>query len=353
MILFVMKNCKLLAFILLAVLIVRCGDSKKLFSIDNSSLKPEYNLGETLNLKIKNTQNESIDSVLYLLNDKKLGSIKTNLKFSMPLKDQKLGIQFLIAKVHFNGKIEIDSTQIEITSNVKPKALNYTLVNTFAHDTTSFTEGFEFYNDTLYESTGQEGNSYFRKYDYKSGKIFKQINLDKLYFGEGISFLNGKLYQLTWENKEGFIYDAKTLIKEKNFTYDTKIKQGWGLTNDGKNLLQSDGTEKIWTLNPDDLSVIDFISVYTGSTKIEQLNEVEYVNGKLFANIWHKNAIAVINPKNGAVEGILDVAKLVKLVKNTTEERVLNGIAYNPTTKTFFIVGKNWNKMFEIKIEGF
>lgn len=348
-----MKKCNWLAVILLAVLVISCGDSKKIFSIDNSGLKSEYNLGETLNLKIKNTENEAIDSVLYLLNDKKIGSVKANSKFVKALKEEKLGIQFLIAKIHFNGKIEIDSTQIEITSNVKPKALTYTLINTFVHDTTSFTEGFEFYNDTLCESTGQEGNSYFRKYDYKTGKVFKQINLDKIYFGEGISFLNGKLYQLTWENKEGFIYNAKTLVKEKNFTYDVKIKQGWGLTNDGKNLLQSDGTEKIWILNPSDLAVIDCISVYTGGTKIEQLNEVEFVNGKLFANIWHKNAIAVINPKNGAVEEILDVAKLVKLVKNTTEERVLNGIAYNPKTNTFFIVGKNWNKMFEIKIEGF
>lgn len=348
-----MKNCNLLAFILLTFLVVGCGETKKLFSFESSSVKPKYLLSESLNLKLLNLDNQSIDSVSYLINSKKIGSVKGNTNFKFLLNNEKLGEQFLIAKVHFDGKIEIDSTNIEIVSSVQPKEIKYTVINTFAHDTTSFTEGFEFYNDTLFESTGQKENSYFRKYSYKTGEIYKQTNLEKNYFGEGITFMNGKLYQLTWQDKEGFIYDAKTLKKEKNFTYDSKISEGWGITNDGKNLIQTDGTDKIWTLNPTDLSVIDFISVYSGDTKIDQLNEVEYVNGKIFANIWHKNAIAIINPKNGVVEAIVDLSKIIKLVKNSTEENVLNGIAFNKKNNTFFIVGKNWNKMFEIKIEGY
>ena len=185
-----------------------------------------------------------------------------------------------------------------------------------------------------------------RKYDYKTGKIYKQVDLDAKYFGEGITFLNNKLYQLTWEEKTGFIYNANTLKLEKSFAY-TKDIEGWGMTNDGKNIYQSDGTEKIWTTNPDNQEMVDYINVYSGKTKIKAINELEYINGKFYANVWQKDAIAVVNPSTGAVEGILDMSGLRKLISVTSED-VLNGIAYNPKTKTIFVTGKNWDKMFEI-----
>jgi glutaminyl-peptide cyclotransferase len=200
----------------------------------------------------------------------------------------------------------------------------------------------------LYESTGQKGSSYLRKYDYKTGKIYKQIDLESNYFGEGITFVNGKLYQLTWQEKTGFIYDAKTLKLEKTFTYEKDI-EGWGMTNDGKYIYQTDGTEKIWKMDPETRKMIDYINIYSGNSKIKAVNELELVDGKFYANVFEKDAIAVINPTNGAVEGILDMSGLRKLV-NVTAQDVLNGIAYNPKTKTFFVTGKNWNKMFEIKI---
>jgi glutamine cyclotransferase len=121
------------------------------------------------------------------------------------------------------------------------------------------------------------------------------------------------------------------------------------MTNDGKNIYQSDGTEKIWTTNPKDLKMLDYINVYSGKTKIKSINELEFINGKFYANVWQKDAIAVVNPANGAVEGIIDLSGLRKMVKNTTAE-VLNGIAYNPKTKTIFVTGKNWDKMFEITV---
>ena len=346
-----MKKHNHLAFILLALFIVGCGDSKKLFTIDINQSKNQFSLNETIKLKVKNSENAKIDSVSYSIDSKKIGKSISNNGFDFSLKNEKLGEQIIIANVFYEGNKEIDSLNIEIISDIKPRSLKYTLVNTFKHDTSSFTEGFEFHKDTLYESTGEKGNSYFRKYNYKTGQVYSQKNLDAMYFGEGITILNNKLYQFTWQQKVGFVYNLKTLEKEKDFTFDSKISEGWGATNDATNIIQSDGTNKIWFLKSDDLSVINSISVYSGETKIESLNEIEYVNGKLFANIWHKNAIAQINPKNGAVEGILDVSKLVKLVSNTSEERVLNGIAYNSKTQTFFIVGKNWDKMFEIKIE--
>ena len=218
----------------------------------------------------------------------------------------------------------------------------------YSHDTASFTEGFEFHNDTLNESTGQKGTSYYRKYDYKTGKIYKQIDLDSKYFGEGITFINNKLYQLTWQEKTGFIYNANTLKLEKTFAFDKDI-EGWGMTNDGKNIYQSDGTEKIWKMNPENQKMIDYVNVYTSSTKIPKINELEWINGKIYANVWQKDAIAVVNPVSGAVEGILDFSGLRKFIKYPNAD-VLNGIAYNPKTKTIFVTGKYWDKMFEITV---
>jgi glutamine cyclotransferase len=264
------------------------------------------------------------------------------------LKDQKLGYQNLKALVYYEGENSEATARIELVSNVQPKLLQYKIVNTYPHDTAAFTEGLEFYKDTLYESTGQKGSSFFRKYDYKTGKIYKQVDLDSKYFGEGITFLNDKLYQLTWQEKTGFIYNANTLKLEKTFAYDKDI-EGWGMTNDGKYIYQTDKTEKIWKMDPDTQKMIDYINVYSGESKIKSINELEWINGKIYTNVWQKDAIAVVNPSNGAVEGILDLSGLRKLTK-TTPDDVLNGIAYNPKTKTIFVTGKNWDKLFEITV---
>jgi glutamine cyclotransferase len=347
-----MKKYNLLSIILLGITLTNCGDTKKsensLFTFNNSEFKQKYITTDALNLSVLNPNTKAIDSVIYYINDKKIGSSKGADQLSFPLKEQKLGYQNLKALVYYEGENAEATARVELVSNVQPKLLKYKIVNTHAHDTLSFTEGLEFYKDTLYESTGQKGSSYFRKYDYKTGKIFKQVDLEDKYFGEGITFLNNKLYQLTWQEKTGFIYNATTLKLEKTFAF-TKDIEGWGMTNDGKNIYQSDGTEKIWTSNPENQQMLDYINVYSGDTKIKAINELEWINGKIYANVWQKDAIAVVNPTSGAVEGIIDLSGLRKFVKNTAAE-VLNGIAYNPKTKTIFVTGKNWDKMFEITV---
>jgi glutamine cyclotransferase len=345
-----MKNYNFLFIILLGITLVNCGDTKNvensIFTIDNSNFKPQFLSNDALSIGVLNPNNKEIDSIIYYVNEVKVGIKKGNDKLSFSLKDQKLGYQYLKALVYFGGENSVATERIELVSNVQPKLLKYKILNTFQHDTASFTEGFEFHNDTLCESTGEKGASYFRKYDYKTGKIFKQINLDSKYFGEGITFINDKLYQLTWQQKTGFIYDAKTLKLEKTFTY-TKDIEGWGMTNDGNYIYQSDGTEKIWKMDPKNQNMIDNINVYSGSSKIKAINELELIDGKFYANVWQKDAIAIVNPQSGAVEGILDMSGLRKFLKVTPED-VLNGIAYNPKTKTIFVTGKNWDKMFEI-----
>ncbi|MEG2103282.1 MAG: glutaminyl-peptide cyclotransferase, partial [Flavobacterium sp.] len=293
---------------------------------------------------------KEIDSVAYFVNDKKVGSKKGNKKFKFELKDQRLGYQYLKATVYYGGNSSDATKRIELVSSVEPKLLNYKVINTYPHDTKAFTEGLEFYDGVLYESTGQKGDSYFRSVDYKTGKVIKQVDLPKEYFGEGITFINGKVFQLSWQEKTGFIYDAKTLKLEKTFTYDKEI-EGWGMTNDGKYIYRSDGTEKIWKMDPETQKLIDYINVYSGASKIKAINELELIDGKFFVNVFQKDAIAVVNPTSGAVEGILNMSGLRKqLAPSITIEDVLNGIAYNPKTKTIFVTGKNWDKMFEITV---
>ncbi|WP_395053184.1 glutaminyl-peptide cyclotransferase [Flavobacterium sp.] len=353
-----MKKYNLLAFILLAITIMSCGDTKNYFSINESKLETQYNPSDLLLLSVINNENETIDSVVYAINNKKIGSSKNSGDFKFELKNQKLGYQNITASVFFNGKTEIDSTRVELVSNLKPKLLDYEIVNTYPHDIKAYTQGLEFFNDTLYEGTGNgagngtgiRGISSLRKTDYKTGKVYKKVELGEDYFGEGITILNNKVYQLTWLNNEGYVYNATTFEKVKTFQYFKKI-EGWGLTNDGKNLYQSDGSEKIYKLNPNDLKEVDYINVYYLTDKVKQINELEWVEGKIYGNIYGKDAIAIINPLNGMVEGIVDLSKLEKLITKLPDTDVLNGIAYNKKTKTFFVTGKNWDKMFEITIK--
>jgi glutamine cyclotransferase len=347
-----MKKYNSLLVILLALIVASCGGSKKdnenLFSFDTAAFKEVYQPNEMAILSVLNPQNKKIDSIIYYANDLKIGSKKDNEKISLSLSDKKLGYQNIKALVYFEGENVETTTRIEVVSSIEPKLLNYNIVNTFPHDTLAFTEGFEFYRDTLIESTGQKGASHFRKYDYKTGKVHKQVNMDSQYFGEGITVINNKIYQLTWQSNVGFIYDANTLKQIKTFPYDKPI-EGWGMTNDGKHIYQSDGTEKIWKMNPETQKMEDYINVYTNTNKIKSINELEWIDGKIYGNIWQKDAIAVINPITGAVEGVLNLAGLRSKIKFAGAE-VLNGIAYNPKTKTIFVTGKNWDKMFEIRV---
>ena len=347
-----MKKYNHLSIILLVSLFVGCNGSKsateKYFSFDESKFKSEYSNDDSLSLRLLNGENKKIDSIVYFVNDKNIGSKKNLENLTFSLKDQKLGYQNLKALVYFEGENQEITSRIELVSNVTPKLLNYKIVNTFPHDTSSFTEGLEFFRDTLFEGTGLRKFSKLLKTDYKTGKIYKSVKLDDMYFGEGITIINNKLYQLTWEEKKGFIYNIDTWKVEKTFDYDKPI-EGWGMTNDGKVIYQSDGTEKIWKMNPTNQKMIDYVNVYSGSSKIKSVNELEYINGKIYCNIWQKDAIAVVNPENGKVEAIINLAGLRKFIKHP-EAEVLNGIAYNPKTKTIFVTGKKWEKLFEITV---
>ena len=300
-------------------------------------------LGDTLNLNIANPKQLAITNVSYQLDGQPIEK-------DMVLNNVTLGEKTLTAKVTYDDKTETLTKSIKIYNNIIPSIYSYEIVNTHPHDITSYTQGLEFYNGELYESTGQYKESKLRKVNFETGEILKNIDLSDNFFGEGLTVLDEKLYQLTWKAKRGFVYNVNTFEKISTFNYGTS-KEGWGICNDGTTLYKSDGTEKIWLLNPENLTEKSHIEVYTEKGKIPSLNELEWIDGKIFANIYQRNGVVIINPKTGGVEGVIDFKPLRKLVTQHNKLDVLNGIAYHPERKTIFVTGKNWDKLFEVKIK--
>ncbi|MFS4481486.1 glutaminyl-peptide cyclotransferase [Hyunsoonleella sp. 2307UL5-6] len=342
-----MKIYKLLTFISLLLIIVSCGSNsnqkKNFFSITTNAKKGNISIDESLKLSVENKKNHSIDSVIYKLNGKTI-SEKTNLK------QHKLGKHPIEAIVYFNGgETQTATSSITILNNKSPNIYKFKIINEYPHDITSYTQGLEFYNGKLYESTGQYKESKLRQVNYKTGEIEKNINLADAYFAEGITILNDKIYLLTWKAKTGFVYNVDTFKKESSFSYGKSV-EGWGLTHNDTHIYKSDGSENIWLLNPETLIEESNIQVYTNKGKITDINEMEWINGKIYTNRYQRNGVAIINPKNGAVEGVIDFTPLKNKVTQHDKLDVLNGIAYNPETKTIFVTGKRWDKLFEVEI---
>ena len=175
------------------------------------------------------------------------------------------------------------------------------------------------------------------------------VKLADQYFGEGLTILNNKIYQLTWRENTGFIYNLETMEQTGTFVYG-KSKEGWGLCQDGVNIYKSDGTDKIWTLNPNTLAEKDYIEIFTNTSKISSVNELEWVEGKIYANVYQQGSIAIINPQNGAVEGVINLTDLKDKVTQHPKLDVLNGIAYKGEENILYITGKNWDKLFKVEI---
>jgi glutamine cyclotransferase len=253
--------------------------------------------------------------------------------------------------------IETENGTKEITKNIrvfaanKPKVFTYKLIQTYPHDINAYTQGLEFVGDTLYESTGQYGASSIRKVNYKTGEVIQKLPLDNAYFGEGITYINGKIIQLTWKKKLGFVYNTSDLTLDTSFKY-TQSPEGWGLCTDGKLLYKTDGSQKLWTLDPTTYKEIDSKDIVTHNTYLSKVNELEYANGMIYGNTYqfNKDVVVIIDPKTGIVNGVVDFSGLKKRVQQHNRLDVFNGIAYHPKRNTFFVTGKYWDKLFEVKI---
>jgi glutamine cyclotransferase len=338
-----MHSYKLLTFIGLSVLISACGSTTKSnFSIKTNSETSIISNAETLSIELLNPNNKKFDSIQLTLDTKKITA-------SVNLSAMPLGEKLIKAKVFYDDTFEVALKKVIVVNSEAPKLYTYEIVNTYDHDITSYTQGLEFYNGELYESTGQYGESKLRKLDYKNGTVLKNINLSTAYFGEGLSVLNDKIYQLTWKEGRGLVYDVNSLEQVETFNYG-QSKEGCGLCNDGQKFYKSDGSEYLWFLNPTTLAEEGSLQAYTNKGKLTNLNELEWVDGKIYANRYQKNGVAIINPENGAIEAVIDFKALKAKVTKHQGLDVLNGMAYNQKTKTLFVTGKRWDKLFEVKI---
>ena len=231
----------------------------------------------------------------------------------------------------------------------------YEIVNTYKHDQRAFTEGLFYHDGFLYESTGQEGKSNLRKVELETGKVLDQYNLPPDLFGEGISLFNGKIYQLTWRAEHGFVYDLNGFKLLSEFNYKG---EGWGMTTDGKQLIMSDGTHVIRFIEPEKFETQRTITVFREDGQpLMNINELEYIKGEIWANVWHSesinkpNHIARIDPQTGRLLGWINLDGISPEDVERGDENTLNGIAYDAEGDRIFVTGKNWKRLFEIKVK--
>jgi len=229
--------------------------------------------------------------------------------------------------------------------NSKPLLYTYNIVNVYPHDKNAFTQGLIFDNGTLYESTGLYGYSTLRRVELETGKILQLYNLPNQFFGEGITIFDDKIIQLTWRSKKGFVYDKHTFELLQDFSYPT---EGWGITHNGSLLIMSDGTATLYFLDPETFGKVGQIEVHDDGP-VTELNELEYIHGEIYANIWKKEKIAVINPQTGRVKGWIDL-KGIQDSETRDTDNVLNGIAYDAKEDSLFVTGKRWSQLFEVKL---
>ncbi len=224
----------------------------------------------------------------------------------------------------------------------------YTVVKAYPHDTSAFTQGLEYVDGFLYEGTGMKGQSSIRKVDLETGQVLRKMDVDANFFGEGITVFGNQLVELTWQSKTGFVYDKATFRMQRSFGYS---QEGWGLTHDSKQLIMSDGTSTLHFWEPKEFRELRKITVHDGKTEIDHLNELEYIDGEIYANIWETDRIARISPADGHVIAWIDLSGILSQsdrIKNNVD--VLNGIAWDAKGKRLFVTGKWWPKLFEIKL---
>lgn len=228
-----------------------------------------------------------------------------------------------------------------------PAEYTFIIVRAFPHDTSAYTQGLAYRDGFLYEGTGLNGRSSLRKVNLETGAVVQRVDLEPEFFGEGITIFRDKIVQLTWKSHIGFVYDLKSFHLVQQFSYSG---EGWGLATDSRELYMSDGTSDIRVLDPETFGEKRHFKVHDGPKPIDQLNELEFVEGQIFANVWHTNRIARISTKTGAVVGWIDLTGLLSSVFHLESEAVLNGIAYDSARKRLFVTGKLWPSVFEIKL---
>ncbi|MVN21166.1 glutaminyl-peptide cyclotransferase [Mucilaginibacter arboris] len=325
---------------------------------DNASLSINLEAGSNVSagkdvlLQINAPQGYQVDSVVYQLDNNRLGAKKDLSAFTLKTDTLPLGIKQITATVYQGKSGTPVSTNIVLLAAKAPEELTYQVEKVFPHDTACYTEGLEYHNGFFYESGGDYGHSSLRKVDVATGRVLQSVKLNPLYFGEGITMISDKIIQLTYKEQIGFVYDAKTFKQLSTFSY-TVGREGWGLCFDGKRILNTDGSNRIYFLDKNKYTLTGSIDVYDDKGQIDNLNELEYIDGKIYANVYTKDTILAINPKTGAVMQRIDMKNIYPMEQRPANtdpgNDVLNGIAYDAATNRIFVTGKKWGKLFQVK----
>lgn len=325
---------------------------KKFDNIEFSSPSRDetFTIGDEVNieLKISNPQTQPDSVQLFARNDKISVLVNGQQNFSWISNVDKVG-RTSLRTVAFYGDSLTETTSVNVTflSDIQPGMVEFQIVGEYPHDPEAFTQGLVFDNGYFFESTGHYGKSTVRKVDVKTGNVLKVHQLGQEFFGEGLAIYDSRLFQLTWKEQVGFIFDKENFTMLQKVYYD--IKEGWGLTYNGKAFVLSDGTSKLYFMDPQYFTEISRLEIYDDKGMVPYLNELEYIDGKIFANIWGKEIIAVIDPLTGKVTHYLDVSEHVPSQRKKSGDMVLNGIAYNPGNGNLFITGKYWPVLYELE----
>ncbi len=350
------KNRSYLLVILLSILFYSCKDEGSKYT---SFLSPEagtsINSGNSIIAKLDISSSIHIDSIVYFIDTTKVGTKADTSSIEIATTGITLGNHVLLANVYSSGQKEEVTTNIILLAASAPVEYSFKIKNTFPHDATSYVQGLEFHKGFLYESSGQYGNSSLRKVELNTGKVVKKVDVSDTYFAEGLTVVNDKIIQITYRESTGFVYDFNSFNKLSEFSYPSN-REGWGLCFDGEKIYMSDGSSTIHILDRNTYQTIGSIEVYDNRGKVDLLNELEYIDGKIYANIYkvdgsYANKIVIIDPRTGAVESTINLIGLHPLPERAMNtDYILNGIAHDNTNKRLFVTGKYWPKLFEIEL---
>jgi len=311
--------------------------------------KDEYIIGEDIQIVADLTDSLTVDSIKLTVDAKPLDVGKQMpYKFKWSTITEKVGDRNVAVTIYSGGKQKFKNINLRLLSDLKPKSYGFKVVKSYPHDIEAYTQGLYYENGFFYEATGLKGSSSLRRVKLETGEIFQSYTIPNEYFGEGITLYKDKIIQLTWEDHIGFVYNKTTFDVISQFSYST---QGWGITTIGDKLVMSDGSSTLYFLDANTLSVTSTLEVFDDKGPVKNLNELEYIENEIYANIYGSDIIVKINPENGKVTGSISLKGILSPQDIHDKIDVLNGIAFDPAKKRLFVTGKRWPKLFEIKLE--
>lgn len=361
-----MKKTIIPLFILVLLVLTACNESTKLTKTEskktekkkqkyrhNISLKSYksndyiHTVGDSIPFEYTSNARTKPDSIRLIVENKAVQTFKNKTIYWLSSGSKTGNIRLNFVFYWGDSIQQSEMLNVKLKSDIIPKKHTYKIIDTWQHNTKAYTQGLEFDEGILYESTGQYGESMLTKIQLENETVLQSINLPSDVFGEGITILDDKVYQLTWKSSIGYVYDKNTLNKLYEFNYPT---DGWGLANNGKELIMSDGTENIYFLDKEYFSEIRRIQVYDNEGVVDNINELEFIDGLIYANIYYTYEIIAFDPKNGKVIKKIDLSSIIKHEKDTKKIDVLNGIAFDKTKNRLIVTGKWWSKFYHIEI---